>query len=33
MVMYRGRIVGDFAAAEAQRERVGMLMATGEARQ
>ena len=32
MVMYRGRIVGDFMAAEAQRDRVGMLMATGEAR-
>src|ERR1700716_4191646 len=32
LVMYRGRIVGSFAAAEAQREKVGMLMATGEAR-
>ncbi|HKY52064.1 MAG TPA: ABC transporter ATP-binding protein [Candidatus Limnocylindria bacterium] len=32
LVMYRGRIVGDFAAADAQREKVGMLMATGEAR-
>ena len=32
MVMYRGRIVGSFAAADAQREKVGLLMATGEAR-
>ena len=32
LVMYRGRIVGIFAAAEAQREKVGLLMATGEAR-
>ena len=32
LVMYRGRIVGTFASAEAQRERVGLLMATGEAR-
>ena len=32
LVMYRGRIVGSFAAAEAQRERVGLLMATGESR-
>jgi len=32
LVMYRGRIVGSFAAADAQRERVGLLMATGEAR-
>jgi len=32
LVMYRGRIVGSFAAAEAQRERVGLLMATGEER-
>ncbi len=32
LVVYRGRIVGSFAAAEAQRERVGLLMATGEAR-
>jgi len=32
LVMYRGRIVGSFAAAEAQREKVGLLMATGEAR-
>ncbi|MGH2491895.1 MAG: ABC transporter ATP-binding protein [Candidatus Limnocylindria bacterium] len=32
LVMYRGRIVASFAAAEAQREKVGLLMATGEAR-
>jgi ABC-type uncharacterized transport system ATPase subunit len=32
LVMYRGRIVGSFAAAEAQREKVGLLMATGEER-
>jgi ABC-type uncharacterized transport system ATPase subunit len=32
LVMYRGRIVGSFAAAEAQREKVGLLMATGQAR-
>jgi simple sugar transport system ATP-binding protein len=32
LVMYRGRIVGSFSAAEAQREKVGLLMATGEAR-
>ena len=32
LVIYRGRIVGSFAAAEAQREKVGLLMATGEAR-
>ena len=32
LVMYRGRVVGSFAAAEAQREKVGLLMATGEAR-
>ena len=32
LVMYRGRIVGTFAAADAQREKVGLLMATGEAR-
>jgi ABC-type uncharacterized transport system ATPase subunit len=32
LVMYRGRIVGTFAAAQAQREKVGLLMATGEAR-
>jgi len=30
--MYRGRIVGTLASAEAQREKVGLLMATGEAR-
>ena len=32
LVMYRGRVVGSFSAAEAQREKVGLLMATGEAR-
>ena len=32
LVMYRGRIVGSFAAVEAQREKVGLLMATGESR-
>ena len=32
LVMYRGRVVGSFAAAEAQREKVGLLMATGEGR-
>ena len=32
LVMYRGRVVGTFAAAEAQREKVGLLMSTGEAR-
>ena len=32
LVMYRGRIVGSFAAADAQREKVGLLMATGESR-
>jgi simple sugar transport system ATP-binding protein len=31
-VMYRGRLVATFAAAEAQRERVGLLMAVGETR-
>jgi len=31
-VMFRGRLVATFAAAEAQREQVGLLMATGEAR-
>ena len=31
LVMYRGRIVGSFTTAEAQREKVGLLMATGEA--
>jgi simple sugar transport system ATP-binding protein len=31
-VMYRGRLVATFAAAEAQREQIGLLMATGEAR-
>ena len=32
LVMYRGRIVGSFAAADAKREKVGLLMATGEVR-
>jgi len=32
LVMFRGQIVGSFAAAEVQREKVGLLMATGEAR-
>ncbi len=32
LVMYRGSIVASFAAAEAQREKVGLLMATGAAR-
>ena len=32
LVMYHGRVVGTFAAAEAQREKVGLLMSTGEAR-
>ena len=31
LVMYRGQIVGEFPAAEAQRERIGLLMATGAA--
>ena len=31
-VMFRGRVVGTFPAAEAQREKVGLLMATGGAR-
>jgi len=31
-VMYRGRLVATFAAGDAQREQVGLLMATGEAR-
>jgi simple sugar transport system ATP-binding protein len=31
LVMYRGRIVGSFDAADAQREKIGLLMATGEA--
>jgi simple sugar transport system ATP-binding protein len=31
-VMYRGRLVATFAAAEAQRERVGLLMALGKER-
>ena len=29
LVMYRGRIVGSFSAAEAQRDKIGLLMATG----
>jgi simple sugar transport system ATP-binding protein len=29
LVMFRGRVVGTFPAAEAQREKVGLLMATG----
>jgi simple sugar transport system ATP-binding protein len=33
LVMFRGRIVGTFDAAEAQREKVGLLMATGGARE
>jgi simple sugar transport system ATP-binding protein len=32
LVMFRGRVVGTFAADEAQREKVGLLMATGGAR-
>ena len=32
LVMFRGRVVGAFPAAEAQREKVGLLMATGGAR-
>ncbi len=32
MVLYRGHVVGSFAADEAQREKVGLLMATGAAR-
>ena len=32
LVMFRGRIVGSFAAEEARREQVGLLMATGGAR-
>ncbi len=31
-VMYRGRLVAQFDAAEAQREKIGLLMAVGEAR-
>lgn len=31
-VMYRGRLVATFSAAEAQREKIGLLMALGEAR-
>ena len=29
LVMFRGRIVGSFSARDAQREKVGLLMATG----
>jgi general nucleoside transport system ATP-binding protein len=32
LVMFRGRVVGVFPAEEAQREKVGLLMATGGAR-
>jgi simple sugar transport system ATP-binding protein len=32
LVMYRGRIVGSFAASDAHREKIGLLMATGTAR-
>jgi simple sugar transport system ATP-binding protein len=32
LVMFRGKVVGTFAAEEAQREKVGLLMATGGAR-
>ena len=32
LVLYRGHVVGSFAADEAQREKVGLLMATGAAR-
>jgi simple sugar transport system ATP-binding protein len=31
LIMYRGRIVGSFDAADPQREKIGLLMATGEA--
>ncbi len=31
LVMHRGRIVGEFAASEAQRDRIGLLMAKGAA--
>ncbi len=31
LVIHRGRIVGEFAAAAAERERIGLLMARGEA--
>jgi hypothetical protein len=30
--VFRGNIVGSFAAEEAQREKIGLLMATGAAR-
>jgi len=32
LVVFRGSIVGSFAAEEAQREKIGLLMATGAAR-
>jgi simple sugar transport system ATP-binding protein len=32
VVMYRGRLVATFEAAEAQREKIGLLMAVGEVR-
>ena len=32
LVVFRGNIVGSFAAEEAQREKIGLLMATGAAR-
>jgi general nucleoside transport system ATP-binding protein len=32
LVLFRGRVVGEFPAAQAQRETVGLLMATGAAR-
>src|SRR5207247_1851982 len=32
LVMFRGRVVGTFPAEEAQREKVGLLMATGGSR-
>jgi hypothetical protein len=31
--MFRGRIVGTFPVEQAQREKVGLLMATGGARE
>jgi simple sugar transport system ATP-binding protein len=31
LVVFRGNIVGSFAAEEAQREKIGLLMATGAA--
>ena len=32
LVMFRGRVVGEFPAADAQRDKIGLLMATGGAR-